>query len=489
MRKHLGTAAVTTALAITVFVCLFFVLGCGGSGGARDEDVSQAPDASGEPGDTYYVSPEGSDSNPGSSDAPWATPGYGSKQLQPGDTMVILGGMYSLSEYGEDMITPPGGSTGAWTTIQGEEGNRPVLAGSDDLFSAIDISNTSYLRIENLEITSDDGADFREGISGVDGPVEHVVLEDLYIHHIDEGAVDLGDVDDLQVLDCTMSYCGFGCLMGPEGEEGGWRNVVIDGCTLSYSGHYYQGGPGPGPYDRPDGLGIEASSGPIEIRNTLCEHNLGDGLDSKAANTYIHECVVANNSCDGIKLWQGGSRVENTLVYGTGDGEGGESPWAGLVVDSENPGDRFEFVNVTVHDNPSREAYPAYFGYDSTAPFEVLMRNTIICGGYGSVYFGDSIDLTCDHNIFYNAGDEGQVYANGRDYSAAELEAGALGEGNLSRDPMFLSPAWGESGDYHLRAGSPAIDAGSSEDAPTRDLDGNPRNTDGACDIGAYEYM
>lgn len=484
MRNVIGRSA-ALALACVLGFCLS--PGCANDAAPRDAEEGTTSET-GAPGTTYYVSTEGSDSNPGTLEAPWASPGYGSKQLEAGDTMVILGGRYTLETYWDDTITPPGGSAGAPTTIRGGEGSRPVLAGSGDLFSAVDVSGLSYVRIENLEITSDNGADFREGINGTDGPVEHLVLEDLYIHHIDEAAVDLGDVYDLQVLNCTMTHCGFGCLMGPEGEEGGWREVLIEGCDLSYSGHYYQGGPGPGPYDRPDGLGIEPSQGPVEIRNTLCEHNRGDGLDSKAANTYIHECVVANNACDGIKLWQGPSRVENTLVYGTGDGTGGASPWAGLVVDSEAPGDVFEFVNVTVHDDPSREAYPAYFQYEAAAPVEILMRNCIVAGGHGPVYFGDSVDLICEHSILYRPGEDVQIYAEGRDYTAAELEAGAVGEGNISRDPMFVSPAWGEQGDYRLQAGSPAIDAGSAEDAPTFDLDGVARPQGGGFDMGAYEY-
>jgi hypothetical protein len=485
MKNRLRTAAAAVALACLLSICLFPA--CGGYSDPRSHTGPEHASFAAS-GGSYYVSPSGSDSNPGTIDAPWATPGYGSKQLQPGDTLVILGGSYSLKTFWDDMITPPSGSAGGWITIKGEEGNRPVLAGSDNLFSAIDISGTSYIQIENLEITSDNGADFREGINGTDGPVEHVVLKDLYIHHIDEGAVDLGDVNDLQVINCTMSYCGFGCLMGPEGQQGGWRNVTIDGCTLSYSGHYYQGGPGPGPYDRPDGFGIEPSNGPIEIKNTLCEHNRGDGLDSKSANTYIHECIVANNYADGIKLWRGVSKVENTLIYGTGDGIGGASPWAGIVADSEVQGDRFEFINVTVHDNPSRQAYPVYFQYDSSNQVEVLMRNCIVANGYGLVYFGDTVDLTCDHNIFYRVGDDLQVHAEGRDFTAAELEAGILGEGNLSRDPMFVSPAWGQTGDYHLQVGSPAIDAGSSQGAPFIDLDGNQRPAGNGYDIGAYEY-
>jgi len=49
-----------------------------------------------------------------------------------------------------------------------------------------------------------------------------------------------------------------------------------------------------------------------------------------------------------------------------------------------------------------------------------------------------------------------------------------------------VQPTWGRSGDYHLQAGSPAIDAGTQAGAPTTDLDGVPRDTHPTW--GAYEW-
>jgi hypothetical protein len=46
---------------------------------------------------------------------------------------------------------------------------------------------------------------------------------------------------------------------------------------------------------------------------------------------------------------------------------------------------------------------------------------------------------------------------------------------------MLANPA---SGDYHLQAGSPAINAGSASNAPALDFDGLPRSSP---DIGAFE--
>jgi len=51
---------------------------------------------------------------------------------------------------------------------------------------------------------------------------------------------------------------------------------------------------------------------------------------------------------------------------------------------------------------------------------------------------------------------------------------------------LFVDPA---ANDYHLKAGSPAIDTGTAADAPATDLDGHPRPQGGGIDIGASELM
>lgn len=214
----------------------------------------------------YYVSSKGNNSSPGTKEQPWATPGYASKQLAPGNTLIILGGKYSLRQDYDDIITPGSGTANAWITIKGEDGNTPVLDGRNNLRAAIDLSGVSYVKIENLEITSDGGKDFREGIN-VWEPASHGILKNLHIHHVDEMEIDLKDINDFKMMGCNTHHCGFGAVGGFAGEQGGWRNVIISGCQLSYSGHYYCGGKGPSPYDRPDGFGIEPSKGPVEIED------------------------------------------------------------------------------------------------------------------------------------------------------------------------------------------------------------------------------
>ncbi len=447
--------------------------------------------ASGAAAATWYVAPDGDDGAAGTREAPWRSPAYGASRLGPGDTLVLLPGTYVLSDYETDILRPPSGAASAWVTIRGETGGRAVLAGRDDLAMAVELGGRSWVRLENLEITHDPGASgeacrFRDGISIVDGPAAHIVLQDLVIHHVDQFGLDAADVDDLQVLDTRIEYCGFGAIGGPAGTAGGLRNVLVRGCSLSWSGHYYQGGDGSDrPYDRPDGFGIEASSGPVVIEDTTAEHNFGDGLDSKADGTLIRRCVVANNSCDGVKLWGGGSRVENTLIYGRGDGDPEVTPWAAIVIGTTEAGAAFELVNVTVDDALGNN-YLLYAQYDDPVPIELTIRNCIFSGrGPGCpIWLRDTVTLSLDHALFWFPRSSTVLVHGEMQYEAGDLPA--LGPGIVSGDPLFQAPAWGSEGDYHLESGSPAIDAGTAAGAPVEDLDGTAR--DGLPDLGAYEY-
>lgn len=60
------------------------------------------------------------------------------------------------------------------------------------------------------------------------------------------------------------------------------------------------------------------------------------------------------------------------------------------------------------------------------------------------------------------------------------------GPGNISTNPRFVDRA---SGDYHLAAGSPCIDAADPAHAPDHDLDGDPRPYDGDDDLTALPDM
>ncbi len=440
---------------------------------------------------TYYVAPDGDNANAGTEAAPWASPAYGAARLQPGDTLVLGSGTYVLSDYELDIVRPTSGTASAWVTIRGESGGRAVLAGRDNLAAAIELGGTHYVRIENLEVTHDpqaagEAAWFRDGISITDAPASHIVLSKVFVHHLDEFGLNAGDVDSLELVDSRIEHCGFGAFGGPAGVAGGLTNVAIRRCSLSWSGHYYQGGDGTDrPYDRPDGFGIEASAGPVLIEQTTAEHNYGDGFDSKAAATTIRRSIAANNSCDGVKLWGGGSRVENTLIYGRGDGSAEITPWAAIVIEAAEAGASFDLVNVSVDDQLGGN-YLVYVQYDEPTAIQLTIRNSIFraTGPNCPIWLRDTVTLTADHNLFWLPQNETVLIHGDTEYTAATLAS--LGTANTSADPAFVAPAWGSTGDYHLGTASPAIDAGTTLGAPSVDLDGAAR--DAHPDLGAYEH-
>ena len=42
-----------------------------------------------------------------------------------------------------------------------------------------------------------------------------------------------------------------------------------------------------------------------------------------------------------------------------------------------------------------------YVGYDENADMTLTMKNCIIANGYGAVYFGPRVTLSCQYNLFF----------------------------------------------------------------------------------------
>jgi hypothetical protein len=134
-----------------------------------------------------------------------------------------------------------------------------------------------------------------------------------------------------------------------------------------------------------------------------------------------------------------------------------------------------------------------FFRYDcdSTITNNTIAENTASYGG--GISCGEYSSLTITNTILWNdSPDEISFYESSITITYSDVQGGWEGEGNIDADPMFVG-----GGDYHLKASSPCIDAGTN-DAPAlpyTDFEGNDRIIDGngdgnaIVDMGAYEYV
>lgn len=120
-----------------------------------------------------------------------------------------------------------------------------------------------------------------------------------------------------------------------------------------------------------------------------------------------------------------------------------------------------------------------------------LVSNVVAFGREGISLLGGDTGVVLRHNLVF-----GNVLAipagERRVANYINIDDPTGRDGNLSVDPQFVDRA---AGDYRLACGSPAVDAGSGDDAVGPDFEGDPRafdaNGDGLAlpDIGADEYL
>jgi hypothetical protein len=98
--------------------------------------------------------------------------------------------------------------------------------------------------------------------------------------------------------------------------------------------------------------------------------------------------------------------------------------------------------------------------------------------------------ITFVNNIF-NSPSGGTSVSNGGSYCAFDNNAiypqsVTTGTNTIAQDPKLVDP---DNGDFHLMAGSPAIDVAKPiANEPANEFDGTLRPQGGARDLGAFEY-
>lgn len=110
-------------------------------------------------GNTYYLAPTGSDSNPGTSAAPFRTFSFAIPRLTPGDTLILKNGTYTGSNSGYPNINctsnAANGTAGQPITIQSQNERKAFIQG-DGMSTPFSILSCQWWVVAGLHIENTD---------------------------------------------------------------------------------------------------------------------------------------------------------------------------------------------------------------------------------------------------------------------------------------------------------------------------------------------
>jgi hypothetical protein len=206
------------------------------------------------------------------------------------------------------------------------------------------------------------------------------------------------------------------------------------------------------------------SSSSVTVTDSLFYHNTatieGGGLynDIRSYVTVTDSQFYQNIATKGGGIYNNLSMmsITNSLFYNNKTSEGG-----GIYNYNSSP----TIMNSTFAKNIATYSGGGIYNYNYSSP---NITNSIV--------WGNSINQIGNYN-------------SSPSVTYSDIEGGYNGEGNIDADPLFKKAQPPGKPDFHLKAGSPAIDIGTAGGAPDTDLDGKPRPDGEGYDLGAYEYQ
>ncbi len=467
-----------------------------------------------------------------------ALPPDGTPRISGGDTLIIASGSYMMgfgasgadnceSDYPWDCHMPPvpsGPDAANPTRILGSGWNSscsspPELWGTERSLYILNLTDSSNVEIACLEIIDHSSCveSHSGGLAcerdtypyGDWAPIglyaedsANVRLANLNIHGLAYGGIFAGRLTDWIVENVRIAGNGWvgwdGDIEGDDSNSGTltFRRWTVEwnGCGETYPGGQPTGcwGQTAGGYG--DGVGTGATGGHWIIEDSAFLHNTSDGLDllyarEAGSSIVIRRTIAEGNAGDQLKT-TGPTVFENVIaVSNCGFFEGksfthnvdpcraGGSAVA-LTLRASN---HVTIVNSTLTGQGDCLLIAECMEDESCDGSEsILLRNDIFLG---NPEFGSSDDDTCfawygtEHDPFI----VDYSIINGTKATPDPCPANSL---------CNVSPGLVDSRidnfDAHLLPSSPAIDAGTTEGAPTDDFDETPR--DAHPDSGAFEY-
>ena len=405
---------------------------------------------SGQVVDTYtprtYVVDRGhaqaSDSNPGSEALPWRTIQHAADVVLAGDTVIVKAGTYN------ERITFASGTRGApgqRITFRAEPRRSVTMWGFYTRFA-------HYLRVEGFNITTDPSlTGWTEG-DGVFIDSDHVEVVDNHLYNI-EGTGIAGTSVGATIADNRIYHSQMGIVISGSGwlvERNeverlfGYGNGDSDYARFFGDDHVIRG-------NFFHGTDFD-EIGDAHVDCFQIFDNNGE---------YAHRVVVDGNVCyDFHQGFMGEASFHHNISDLTFSNNIFAHGWAwGLSV--------HQITNV------------------------IVIHNVFADIQYHGAGFRDGATGVVRNNIFYNAGSNYWAADGGTVTGSDNLlfaTTGTIDPADFPADRVNVNPLLANPGadDYHLLAGSPAIDAGLYVGTDT-DLEGTIRPQGAGYDLGAYE--
>jgi hypothetical protein len=219
-----------------------------------------------------------------------------------------------------------------------------------------------------------------------------------------------------------------------------------------------------------DGLartfGVELDTGPtgsLLLHRVRITNNFHGAILALGGQLSVQRSTIFDNIKGGIVVRPSAGKfdIRNNFIYANGSGTGGNATLHGGVLIENNVAGKLEFNTV---------AFNASTGTQN--------RGGIACYGLSNSANGNLVYGNRDGNL----GPETATQIGG---DCPRGTSYALGIGDLGfRNPSTSTP------DFHLTAASPAtiVDAGGTcQSSNSDDIDGEPRASGAACDVGADE--
>lgn len=370
----------------------------------------------------------------------------------------------------------------------GASGSHGITVGTAPSVKGTELTGSRNAIVADVTIARNTFADFQgdidailAGVGGENGLGQNLVVEGNTFLNTNIG-IEFGTNGDVgtqsigtRIVGNSFTKCGLPVTFGAFGNGSVVQDTRIEGNVFSQNGSvdigFGTGEPNGGAVRATQILGnhttgvIYVAGGGTGnlIENLLVSGNTFSGQDNllaligggpQAKNNVLSDVTVINNS-------GGGVHISGGIVEATGNSVAGVRILNNTLVSSTSPA-------LNVYSNPE--------------------------GGIGNEVTGLSVGNT----ILVGAPDiDGEVMVSDVAFSRTSQPGFAGVNGNISSDPLFVNPS---AGDYHLRPGSPCIDAGTSDGAPSMDIEGFPRFDDPATsntgagslpyyDIGAFEFQ